>query len=62
MILCLETRPLQGRAPVHSGPDTDPVLFATNQQDQNLSIIDPDAARQIAVAPVEGKTGHEVAV
>jgi DNA-binding beta-propeller fold protein YncE len=39
----------------------DSVLLVANQHDQNLSIIDPVAARQIAVVAEGGVTGHEVA-
>ena len=39
---------------------SDPVLLVANQGDRNVSIIDPTAARQIAVVPEGGITGHEV--
>jgi DNA-binding beta-propeller fold protein YncE len=37
------------------------VLLVANQGDRTLSILDPAAARQIAVVPEDGVTGHEVA-
>jgi DNA-binding beta-propeller fold protein YncE len=37
------------------------ILLVANQGDQNLSIIDSIAAKQIAVVPEGGVTGHEVA-
>jgi YVTN family beta-propeller protein len=49
------------RAQAHPGAEAEPVLLVANQGDQNLSIIDPAAAKQIAVVPVGGNTGHEVA-
>jgi DNA-binding beta-propeller fold protein YncE len=36
-------------------------LLVANQDDRNLSIIDPAAGKQIAVVPEGGITGHEVA-
>jgi len=36
------------------------MLLVANQGDRSLSIIDPAAARQIAVVPEGGVTGHEV--
>lgn len=36
-------------------------LLVTNKGDQTLSIVDPDAGRQLAAVPEEGITGHEVA-
>jgi YVTN family beta-propeller protein len=36
------------------------VLLVANQHDQNLSIIDPVAEKQIAVVPENAYTGHEV--
>ncbi len=38
------------------------VLLVANQGDRNLSIIDVATARQVAVVPEDGITGHEVAV
>lgn len=52
---------LRCRAQVHPQGDSDGVLLVANQRDRNLSIIDPVAARQIAVVPEGGVTGHEVA-
>jgi DNA-binding beta-propeller fold protein YncE len=36
-------------------------LLVANQDDRNLSIIDPAAAKQVATVPEGGITGHEVA-
>ncbi len=45
------------------GPDTAaPVLLVANQNDHDLSFIDPGAARQTNAVAVDGTTGHEVAV
>jgi YVTN family beta-propeller protein len=38
-----------------------PMLLVANQHSQDLSLIDPKPAKQIAVISVEGITGHEVA-
>jgi YVTN family beta-propeller protein len=38
-----------------------PLLLVANQHSRDLSLIDPNAAKQIAAVPVEGITGHEVA-
>jgi DNA-binding beta-propeller fold protein YncE len=38
-----------------------PLLLVANQGDHNLSLIDPDAGKQVATVPVDGVTGHEVA-
>lgn len=48
---------VNGQTSKHPG-----VLLVTNSGDHTLGIIDPDAGRQIAAVPVEGITGHEVAV
>jgi DNA-binding beta-propeller fold protein YncE len=45
----------------HSEKTEQPMLLVANQGDQNLSLIDPSAGKQIATAPVDGVTGHEVA-
>jgi YVTN family beta-propeller protein len=42
-------------------PDRD-LLLVVNKGDQSLSIVDPEQGREIAVVPVGGVTGHEVAV
>jgi DNA-binding beta-propeller fold protein YncE len=39
----------------------EPALLVTNQGDRTLSIIDPEAAKQIAAVPEGDITGHEVA-
>jgi YVTN family beta-propeller protein len=49
------------RAQAHTKGEAEGFLLVANQGDQNLSVIDPVAARQIAVVPVGGNTGHEVA-
>src|ERR1700677_2820617 len=49
------------RAQLRPKAEADGVLLVANQEDRNLSIIDPVAARQIAVVPEGGITGHEVA-
>jgi DNA-binding beta-propeller fold protein YncE len=46
--------------PSATTPDK-PMLVATNQGDRDLSIIDPEAAKQLATVPEGGITGHEVA-
>ncbi len=51
----------RGRAQVRSKIGAEGVLLVANQGDRTLSIIDPAAARQIAVVPEGGVTGHEVA-
>ena len=38
-----------------------PLLLTANQDDRSLSLIDPTSGKQIASAPVDGITGHEVA-
>jgi YVTN family beta-propeller protein len=38
------------------------VLLVVNKAGQTLSIVDPEAGRELAAVPVGGKTGHEVAV
>jgi DNA-binding beta-propeller fold protein YncE len=38
-----------------------PLLVAANQGDRDVSIIDPEAAKQVATVPEGGVTGHEVA-
>jgi len=38
------------------------MLLVANQGDHTLSLVDPAAGKQIAVVPVGGVTGHEVAV
>jgi DNA-binding beta-propeller fold protein YncE len=37
------------------------LLLVANKADRSLSIIDPEAGRELAVVPVGGTTGHEVA-
>lgn len=43
------------------GQVVQPMLLVANQHSQDLSLIDPRAAKQIGAVPVEGVTGHEVA-
>jgi DNA-binding beta-propeller fold protein YncE len=38
------------------------LLLVTNSGDKTLGIIDPTQARQVAVVPLQGSTGHTVAV
>ncbi len=44
-----------GRAPARG------LLLVTNKGEHTLSLVDPDAGRQLAVVPEGGTTGHEVA-
>ena len=37
------------------------LLLVVNKADRTLSIVDPEAGRQLAAVPVKGITGHEVA-
>ena len=60
--ICLSTLSLHARTQAHAGTTAKPVLLVANQTDHDVSIIDPAAARQIAVVPEDGITGHEVAV
>jgi YVTN family beta-propeller protein len=43
-----------------SGSHAGGLLLVANKGDQALGIVDPVAGRQLAVAPEEGVTGHEV--
>ena len=45
----------------HGEKSAGPLLLVANQGDHNLSLIDPDAGKQVATVPVDGVTGHEVA-
>jgi DNA-binding beta-propeller fold protein YncE len=38
-----------------------PLLLVANQGSHDLSLIDPNAGKQLTTVPVEGVTGHEVA-
>lgn len=40
----------------------EPLLLVANQGDHTISLIDPEAGKEIATIPVGGVTGHEVAV
>jgi DNA-binding beta-propeller fold protein YncE len=60
--VCLSTLSLQARTQAPAGTTAKPVLLVANQTDHDISIIDPAEARQIAVVPEDGITGHEVAV
>src|SRR5437868_8513714 len=40
---------------------TDGLLLVINKGDHTLSIVDPEAGRELAAVPVGGITGHEVA-
>jgi YVTN family beta-propeller protein len=46
-----------GSSPAGSGG----LLLVANKGDKTLSIVDPDAGKQLAAVPVGGTTGHEVA-
>jgi len=56
-VFCVASSPFLGHTQTVPGA----VLLVANQGGQNLSIIDPIAAKQIAVVPEGGVTGHEVA-
>ncbi len=58
---CLGICLLQCRAQSRPVTEVEPVLLVANQGDQNLSIINPASAKQVAVVPEGGVTGHEVA-
>jgi len=58
--VCLVILLLRLDTSAQPGAGSDPVLLVANQGDRSLSIIDPTAARQIAVVPEGGVTGHEV--
>jgi DNA-binding beta-propeller fold protein YncE len=59
-LLLIGTLPFQCPAQSRFGAAAEPVLLVANQNDRNLSIIDPAASKQIAVVPEGGITGHEV--
>lgn len=59
--LLVGTFPIQCLAQARSGAALEPLLLVANQGDRNLSIIDPVAAKQVAVVVEDGITGHEVA-
>jgi DNA-binding beta-propeller fold protein YncE len=50
-----------GYAQSHTEKTAAPLLLVANQGDHNLSLIDPNAGKQIATVGVDGVTGHEVA-
>ncbi len=52
--------PIQG-AKISAATAARSLLLVANQDDHDLSIIDPAAGRQIAIVPESGVTGHEVA-
>lgn len=52
--------PIQG-AKISAATAARSLLLVANQDDHDLSIIDPEAGRQIATVPESGITGHEVA-
>ena len=58
--LCLAT--LSFHAQTAAGTSVGAALLVANQGDRDLSIVDPVSAKQIAVVPVGGVTGHEVDV
>jgi DNA-binding beta-propeller fold protein YncE len=49
------------QAQSHAEKTTTPMLLVANQEDHNLSLIDPSAGRQLTTVAVDGVTGHEVA-
>jgi DNA-binding beta-propeller fold protein YncE len=51
---------LQG-GPVPDSAASSDLLLVVNKGDRTLSIVDPESGRQLAVVPVDGTTGHEVA-
>jgi DNA-binding beta-propeller fold protein YncE len=57
---CLIVLSLRLDTSAQLGSGSESVLLVANQGDRSLSIIDPVAARQIAVVPEGGVTGHEV--
>jgi DNA-binding beta-propeller fold protein YncE len=61
LLICLGSVSLLCHSQGHSVTGSEGLLLVANQGDRNLSIIDPAAAKQIAVVPEDGITGHEVA-
>lgn len=62
LVLALVASGASNFAPTFSAPATQlGLLLVANKGDQSLSIVDPEAGRELAVVPVDGKTGHEVA-
>lgn len=59
LVVCITLPTMHARA--QSQPPVNGTLLVANQGSRDLSIIDPAAARQIAVVPEGGVTGHEVA-
>ena len=59
----LATSVVLGRieAQSHSEKTSSPMLLVANQDDHNLSLIDPSAGKQLTTVAVDGVTGHEVA-
>jgi YVTN family beta-propeller protein len=53
---------LQAQVSAFAGAGSAGMLLVVNKGDQTLSIVDPEAGRQIAAVNEEGRTGHEVAV
>ena len=51
----------QSHAKTNSNHNIGPFLLVANQGDRNISMIDPSAAKQVAVIAEEDITGHEVA-
>jgi DNA-binding beta-propeller fold protein YncE len=60
---CLAASLASGRigAQSHTEKKTQPMLLVANQEDHNLSLIDPSAGKQLTTVAVDGVTGHEVA-
>jgi len=65
LVICLGSVSLLCYSQGHSVTGSEGLLLVANQGDRNLSIINPDpdaaTAKQIAVVPEGGVTGHEVA-
>jgi len=58
--LAVFTATLFSKATPSSTPNAG-LLLVVNKADRTLSIVDPEAGRQLAAVPVKGITGHEVA-
>jgi YVTN family beta-propeller protein len=61
LVVCLASVSLLSSSLVCAVDKPDGLLLVANQEDRTLSIIDSATAKQIAVVPDGGTTGHEVA-
>ena len=61
MLLCFAIGLLNLQAQDHSQMNNGSFLLVANQGERALSVIDPTAAKQVALVPEGGVTGHEVA-